>query len=106
MQIHISGQNIEVTAALRQHVEDKIEKFPRLFANLTSLNVVLSVERHEHKADGTLGASGKVLHAVDVKEDMYAAIDGMVEKLVVQLRKHKEKLKDHHQAEALKARQG
>lgn len=105
MEIHISGQQIEVTQALRQHVEDKIEKFPRLFDNLTSLNVVLTVEKHEHKADGTLGAAQRVLHAVDIKPDMYAAIDGMVDKLVAQLRKHKEKLKDHHQAEARRARE-
>lgn len=106
MQIHISGQQIEVTAALRQHVEEKIEKFPRLFDNLTSLNVVLSVEKLEHKADGTLSAAGRVLHAVDTKSDMYASIDGMVDKLVAQLRKHKEKVKDHHQAEAREARYG
>ncbi len=106
MQIQITGQQIEVTAALRQHVEEKIEKFPRLFDNLTSFNVVLSVEKLEHKADGTLAASGRVLHAVDIKSDMYASIDGMVDKLVAQLRKHKEKVKDHHQAEARDARYG
>ncbi|MGA7298074.1 MAG: ribosome-associated translation inhibitor RaiA [Rhodanobacteraceae bacterium] len=106
MQIHITGHQIEVTAALRQHVEEKIVKFPRLFDNLTSFNVVLAVEKLEHKAEGTLAASGRVLHAVDVKSDMYASIDGMVDKLVAQLRKHKEKLKDHHQAEARQERYG
>lgn len=104
MQIQISGQQIEVTPALRQYVEDKIEKFPRVFENLTSLNVVLSVEKLVHKADGTLAASGRVLHAFDVKPDMYASIDGMVDKLVAQLRKHKEKLKDHRQAQARQER--
>lgn len=106
MQIHITGQQIEVTPALRNHVEEKIAKFPRLFSNLTSLHVVLNVEKFEHTADGTLGASKRVLHAVDTKSDMYAAIDGMVDKLVAQLRKHKEKLKDHHQAEARRERYG
>lgn len=104
MEIHISGQQIDVTPALRQYVEDKIDKFPRLFENLTSLNVVLSLEKLQHKVDGTLGVSGRVLHAVDMKSDMYAAIDGMVDKLVAQLRKYKEKRKDHNQAQARQAR--
>lgn len=104
MQIHITGQQIEVTQALRQHVEDKIAKFPRVFDNLTSLNVVLSIEKLQHKADGTLGVSGRVFHAVDMKSDMYASIDGMVDKLVAQLRKYKGKLQDHNQAQAREAR--
>lgn len=100
MEIHVTGQQIEVTQALRNHVEAKVDRLSRMFDNLTSFNVVLTVEKLEHKAEGTLAASGRVLHAVEVSDDMYASIDGMMDKLVNQLRKHKEKLKDHHQAEA------
>ena len=106
MQIQISGQQIEVTQALRNHVESKLDRVARVFDNLTSLNVVMSVEKLQHKADGTLAASGRVLHAEGINADMYASIDDMIDKLVNQLRKHKEKVTDHHQAKARETRYG
>ncbi|HEY4293542.1 ribosome hibernation-promoting factor, HPF/YfiA family [Luteibacter sp.] len=112
MQIQISGQHIQVTPALRERVEQQIGRFERLFDNITALDVVLSVDKNEHKAGGTLHCSGTRLHADgiarlddDNKNDtLYTAIDAMVAKLADQLRKHKEKLKDHHNSEVREAR--
>ncbi|HET6631943.1 MAG TPA: ribosome-associated translation inhibitor RaiA [Rhodanobacteraceae bacterium] len=106
MQLQISGQNVEVTQGLRDHVETKLRRTDRLFENVTKLTVVLSVEKLQHKADGTLAAAGRVLHADANEADMYASIDVMFEKLDSQLRKHKEKLTDHHQAEGRQQRYG
>ena len=113
MQIQISGQHIQVTPALRERVEQQIGRFERLFDNITGLDVVLSVDKAEHKAGGTLHCSGTRLHAEGharlqdgtISDRMYAAIDEMVTKLADQLKKHKEKLKDHHNAEGCEARE-
>ncbi|QWT18662.1 ribosome-associated translation inhibitor RaiA [Bacillus sp. NP157] len=112
MQIQISGQHIQVTPALRERVEQQIGRFERLFDNITGLDVVLSVDKAEHKAGGTLHCSGTRLHADGIASQqdgtigdrMYAAIDEMITKLADQLRKHKEKLKDHHNSEVREAR--
>jgi putative sigma-54 modulation protein len=112
MQIQISGQHIQITPALRERVEQQIGRFERLFDNITGLDVVLSVDKNEHKAGGTLHCSGTRLHADgiarlddDSKNDtLYTAIDAMIAKLADQLRKHKEKLKDHHNSEVREAR--
>lgn len=99
MHVQISGHKIEVTDALRSHIESKLDRLTRHFDNLTSLKVVLSVEKHDHIADGTLVGSGCNLHGQATETDMYQAIDLMIDRLVAQLRKHKEKLTDHHQRE-------
>lgn len=106
MQVQLSGHQIDVTPALRDHVQSKLDVLTRHFDHITSLKVVLSVEKLEHRAEGTLAASGCLLHAEAADSDMYASIDTMVNKLDVQLRKHKEKLTDHHREEAREARLG
>ena len=73
----------------------KVEKLDRHFDQALDINIVLTVEKLRHKAEATLHVSGNNLHADDVQEDMYAAIDGMVDKLDRQGKKHKEKIKSH-----------
>ena len=95
MQVQISGHQVEITRALRDYVDSKHERLARHFENLTSLNVVLEVEKNRlaHKAEGTLAAApGKVLHANAVEGDMYAAIDMLFDRLDAQVRRHKGKL--------------
>lgn len=106
MQVQLSGHQIEVTPALRDHVQSKLDRLSRHFDNITSLNVVLSVEKLQQRAEGTLNAAGCSLHAEAIDGDMYASIDLLMDKLDAQLRKHKEKLTDHHRAEARIAREG
>lgn len=104
MQLQVSGQQVDVTPALRSHVESKLNGIDKLFDNVTSLNVVLSIEKLMHRVDATLAAAGRVLHANASEGDMYASIDVVFDKLESQLRKHKEKVTDHHQAKARKER--
>ncbi|MBB3225672.1 putative sigma-54 modulation protein [Luteibacter sp. Sphag1AF] len=103
MQVQLSGQHIEITPALRERVESHTSRFQRLFENITTLSVVLSVDA-EKRAEGSLLCTGKKLHAEATNPDMYAAIDDMMTKLSEQLRKHKEKLTDHHNQEVRNAR--
>ena len=99
MLFQLSGQQIEVTPALRQHVESRLDRLHRLDDKLISLAVVLSVDKLRHRADATLGVKGATLHAEAAETDMYASIDCLFEKLVSQLRRHHEKVSDkHHRA--------
>lgn len=97
MQIQVSGHQIEITPALRGYVDARRERLARRFDNLTSLNVVLEVEKNRlaNRAEGTLNTAGTVLHADAVDGDMYAAIDALFDKLDAQVRKHKDKRRTH-----------
>ena len=95
MQVSVTGRHVEVTEAMKQHVEDKIAKIKRHFDHVTNVHVILTVEKLEQKAEATVQISGAKLFADDVQEDMYAAIDNMVDKLDRQIIKHKEKIQSH-----------
>lgn len=99
MQIILTGHHVEITDALRQYVSSKMERLERHFDNVTDLHVVLSVEKLRQKAEATLHLSGNNLHADAIDEDMYAAIDALADKLDRQVKKHKEKVTDHHRSE-------
>ena len=92
MQVSITGHHVEVTEAMKQHVEEKIGKLKRHFDNVTDVHVILTVEKLEQKAEATVKISGATLFADDVQENMYTAIDNMVDKLDRQIIKHKEKI--------------
>jgi putative sigma-54 modulation protein len=95
MQINISGHHVEVTEALKDYVHSKVEKLERHFDNITNVQVTLTVEKLVQKAEATIHASGAELHANADDENMYAAIDGLTDKLDRQLLKHKEKMNNH-----------
>ncbi|HEY8683919.1 MAG TPA: ribosome-associated translation inhibitor RaiA [Rhodanobacter sp.] len=104
MQFQLSGQQIEVTQALRDHATAKLDRLTRLDEKLISLAIVLSVDKLQQCAEGTMGVNGATLHAEAAEADMYASIDVVFDKLVGQLRKHREKVSDKHQHEAREAR--
>ncbi len=95
MQINLTGHHVDVTAALRSYVESKFERLERHFDHVTNVHVILSVEKLRQKAEATLHLNGADVFADCVEEDMYAAIDGLVDKLDRQVKKHKEKHTNH-----------
>ena len=99
MQLNLTGHHVDLTDPMRDYVNSKMERLERHFDHVTDVHVVLSVEKTRHKAEATMNVSGGKLFADSVKEDMYAAIDGLVDKLDRQVKKHKEKLTDHHRSE-------
>jgi len=99
MQINLTGHHVELTTPLHDYVNSKLERLERHFDHVTDIHVVLSVEKLRHKAEATLHVSGGTLFADAVQEDMYAAIDSLTDKLDRQVKKHKEKLTDHHRSE-------
>jgi putative sigma-54 modulation protein len=101
MQVSLSGHHIEITDSLRNYVNEKIERLDRHFDQALDIHVILTVEKLRHKAEATMHISGGNLYADDIQEDMYAAIDGLVDKLDRQGKKHKEKMKDHRTSSAI-----
>jgi putative sigma-54 modulation protein len=99
MQMNITGQHIEITDSLHDHVTSKFERITRHFDHMTNVHVILSIEKDRQKAEATVHVSGADLFASDENEDMYAAIDAMAHKLDRQIIKHKDKMKDHHRAD-------
>lgn len=100
MQVDVTGHHVEVTPALKDYVRTKLGRIERHFDHVTDVHCILTVEKLRHKAEATLQVSGGRLYADATEEDMYAAIDGLMDKLDRQVRKHKEKLCDHHAREA------
>lgn len=102
MQLNVSGHHVEVTDSLRGYVEQKIERIERHFDIVSDVHCILTVEKLRHKAEAKVNVNGGTIYAETTEEDMYAAIDGLVDKLDRQVRKHKEKLSDHHARDANK----
>ncbi len=97
MQISISGHHIEVTEAMRAYVLEKFEKLERHFEHITSIHVILEVEKNRQTAEATIHIKGGELFANSTSEDLYAAIDMLIDKLDRQILKHKEKNLDRTQ---------
>ena len=106
MQLNVSGHHVEVTDSLRGYVESKIERLERHFDLVSNVHCILTVEKQRHKAEAKVNVNGGTIFAETTEGDMYAAIDGLVDKLDRRVRKHKEKLVDHHARDTQKRKYG
>ncbi|MDP2169917.1 MAG: ribosome-associated translation inhibitor RaiA [Rhodocyclaceae bacterium] len=96
MNLNITGHHIEVTPALREYVTGKVDKVIRHFDHVTSVHIILSVEKLVQKAEITLHVKGKDIYADSSDTDLYAAIDKLIDKLDRQVLKYKNKNQDHN----------
>ncbi len=92
MQISVTGHHVELTDALRNYVDSKFERLERHFDHVTNVHVVLSVEKLVQKAEATVHISGNDIFAEATHENMYPAIDALIDKLDRQVIRHKEKI--------------
>tara|TARA_B100000949_G_C14021988_1_gene341690 strand:+ start:290 stop:586 length:297 start_codon:yes stop_codon:yes gene_type:complete len=95
LQINFTGHRMDLTPALVSFTQQKFDKLERHFDKITSINVVFDVEKLRQIAEATVLVSQGELHARSESEDMYASVDGLVDKLDRQLKKHKEKMRAH-----------
>jgi putative sigma-54 modulation protein len=102
MQINLTGHHVDITEALKGYVDNKFERVARHFDEVIDIHVILSVEKLRQKAEATLQINGAKIFADSVQEDMYAAIDGLVDKLDRQVLRHKGK-KNSRRANGTKA---
>jgi putative sigma-54 modulation protein len=91
MNLSVSGHHLDVTPAIRDYVEQKLERVKRHFDHVIDARVILSAEKLKRKAEVTLHVRGKDLHCKCEDPDLYAAIDLLVDKLDRQVLKHKGK---------------
>ena len=91
MQVSLTGHHLDVTDPLKSYVDQKFAKLGKHYDKISQVHVILTVEKLEHKAEATVHLAGKEIFANTASEDMYAAIDGLVDKLIRQVEKHKGK---------------
>jgi putative sigma-54 modulation protein len=101
MNLTISGHHLDVTPALREYVLTKLDRVTRHFDQVVDITVLLCVEKlsekeRRQKAEVTLHVKGKDIFAECASEDLYAAIDQLMDKLDRQVVRHKSKVQDHH----------
>jgi putative sigma-54 modulation protein len=103
MNLHLTGHHLQITPAIRDHVAHKLEKIISHFDHVIDINVIMTVEKLQHKVEATVHLSGKDIFCETREQDMYVAIDHLVNKLDRAIIKHKEKHLGHrHDGDALK----
>jgi putative sigma-54 modulation protein len=95
MQINLTGHHVDITEPLKDYVDTKFDRLARHFDDVINVHVILSVEKLRQKAEATIHVNGANVFADAVHEDMYAAIDGLIDKLDRQVIKYKEKRQSH-----------
>lgn len=104
MQLNVTGHHVDVTASMKGYVAKKLDRIIRHSDHIIDVHCILTVEKQRHKAEAKVLLNGAMVYADAVDMDMYAAIDALADKLDRRVKKHKEKLSDHHPLEALKVR--
>ena len=101
MNLTISGHHVEVSPALREYVLNKLERVIRHFDQVVDVSVLLSVanmkeKERRQKAEVTLRVKGRDIFVEQSHEDLYAAIDQLMDKLDRQVVRHKDRIQNHH----------
>ncbi len=95
MQVSITGRHVELTEPLKGYVEDKLLHLNHSMDHMLNAHVVLSVEKFRQRAEVTIHANGINIYGRHETEDMYASIDGVVDKINRQLKRYRTKLRKH-----------
>ncbi|AUZ05491.1 MULTISPECIES: ribosome hibernation-promoting factor, HPF/YfiA family [Vitreoscilla] len=96
MNLTVTGLNLDVTEALREYISTKLARINRHSDSIISTTVTLcTVEKSKHKVEADVHLAGKDLHVETIEDDMYAAIDVLMDKLDRMVLKYKEKSTDH-----------
>ena len=105
MNLTISGHHLEVTPALREYVRTKLERVTRHFDQVVDVTFLLTVEKLKEKerrqrCEVTLHVKGRDIFVEQAHEDLYAAIDQLMDKLDRQVMRYKDRVQQHHHASA------
>lgn len=95
MQTSVTFKNLEPSDRIRSYVSDKLNRFDKYFHNPGEASVVLSVEKFRHIAEVNITGDRLTINGREETEDMYAAIDMVLDKLDKQIKKNKQKIRDH-----------
>jgi len=94
MQVSVTFRQLEPSEALRNYVTDRLKKFKRYLEGPLEAHVVLGLEKFRHLADVSINSNGRMIKGREENADMYAAIDLVMDKIDMQLKKHREKLRE------------
>lgn len=107
MNLNLTGHQLPITPAIREYIAAKLERITHHFDHVIDVNVILSVEKLQHKIEATVHVRGRDIFCESSAPDMYAAIDGLIDKLDRAIIKHKEKsLAQRHDGASLKHKAG
>ncbi len=95
MNLSISGHQLDITPAIREYVTQKLARVLRHFDHIIDTQVILSAAKLRHRAEITVHVPGKDLHCEAIDENLYAAVDALIDKLDRQVIKHKDQLRNH-----------
>ncbi len=96
MQVNVLGRHIEVTDALRQYATEKFNRLEKYLPKEVQVVITLSVvKKVHHFAEASIKSNGVLIQASEEPEEMYSAIDLLIEKIERRVRRYKEKLVDH-----------
>lgn len=96
MRIHITARRLRLTPSIRAYVEEKVLKVQKYFNHIIWAQTVLSVEKRSHLAEIVVHAARQTFRAQAKGTDLYAAVDLASDKIDAQLKKYKERLRNHH----------
>lgn len=99
----IAGRHVEVTKALRQFAQTKLQKLEKLLDGPIEAHVVLGIEKHRHLCEIQVRSRTALLSGQAETEDLYASIGDVADKLERQALKHKEKRKERKKRTARRA---
>src|ERR1700733_6944085 len=94
--ITVTGRNVQVTDPMKNYAIDKISKIDRFHHRILNVNVVMDIQKLDHRVDIILKFDNQKIKVSARSEDMYASIDKAVDRLKNQIRRYKEKFQNHH----------
>ena len=108
-QIIIKTHHVEITPSIKEYVEKKLTKLDHFFDKIEEIQIDLDVESFPNEQDrqiasATILVPGSALIAKEATKDLYASVDGMVDKLQRQLKKYKDKLRMKNRKQAMKSK--
>jgi putative sigma-54 modulation protein len=95
MQISVTFRQLEPSEALKNYVTERLKKFKRYLDGPLEAHVVLGLEKFRHLADVSINSNGRLIKGREENVDMYAAIDLVMDKIDMQLKRHREKIRDN-----------
>lgn len=95
MQINIIGHGFDVTPTLKEFAEKKLQRLAHHCETIISIDLHFAVEKLQQTVKGTVYVKGQHLHADASSEDLYSAIDNLVDLLDRQLKRYREKFSNH-----------
>jgi putative sigma-54 modulation protein len=98
MDITVTGRHVDVTPAIKEYAAKKIEHIGIDFPRILSAHFIVDVEKFRHIAELIITCGNHItIEAREISEDLYASLDGVVDKVARQMRKYKTKIQNHHQ---------